>query len=696
MIHNINGIGFENFKSFTGNVFFDFKGITLLTGTNNSGKSSLLNGIKLIKENFKDLDEKSFDSSELGLDYLLNREINTGDLLKRFGNLEMFVNKHTDKKEFSFLFDLPMIAIDDAAIIEYTIAIKDNFEKTGEITTITIKSKAKQILLFSFKKKGKKTKFKLLRFDEPKESNENNYSITINFTYFFQVLFDRLNRNISYYNDYKELINLSNTTSVNLQDKINNFNQKFNACLIQVESDGSIMEHPIDSNPNYLLSIEEIKQIIKEVENGRILFTLESLGIAENEIKVKELWQLLHSYYNENITECYTKFTNDILTFFDSVEWYIPNELEGQNNLDAILKTDNTINEAISLKRFINLFTNIGDRFRVVASYSSYSDLVIKEEYIREAIIRNEKFYNQVFKKFLRLLTTSDNDFIVDKDSENTENLSFKNLAIGKVEYYVSKMITQNVGLIIDCLKSTSGTHISTNRHIFNRVFTLSDNDNFIVNPIRKIEKSYPEIRLEKYAFINKWLKIFNIADQLFVEKDVETDNFKIYFVTNGYKTLLADYGFGSSQLLPLLLSLIPENEKHYDGMGSKYKEQIIIIEEPEANLHPALQSKLADLFAEAIGFNIKLIIETHSEYLIRKLQYLVASNKSNLTKDDVIIHYLYPPNHPDVLSGEVEQVEKIEIDEFGRLNKEFGKGFFDEADSIAMELFLLQQSQSN
>ena len=48
------------------------------------------------------------------------------------------------------------------------------------------------------------------------------------------------------------------------------------------------------------------------------------------------------------------------------------------------------------------------------------------------------------------------------------------------------------------------------------------------------------------------------------------------------------------------------------------------------------------------------------------------------------------------VVSQEVNQVEKIEIDQLGRLTKEFGTGFFDEADRIAIDIFLLNQSQSN
>lgn len=41
----LNGIGFENMKVFKEKQWFDFTSITLLTGTNNSGKSSVINAI---------------------------------------------------------------------------------------------------------------------------------------------------------------------------------------------------------------------------------------------------------------------------------------------------------------------------------------------------------------------------------------------------------------------------------------------------------------------------------------------------------------------------------------------------------------------------------------------------------------------------------------------------------------------------
>ena len=80
-------------------------------------------------------------------------------------------------------------------------------------------------------------------------------------------------------------------------------------------------------------------------------------------------------------------------------------------------------------------------------------------------------------------------------------------------------------------------------------------------------------------------------------------------------------------------------------------------------------------------------------EYLIRKMQYLTASNKSELKPSDSVIYYFY---HPDNIPKGEQQVKKINIDENGYLNNDFGSGFFDEAHKIAISLFGLNQSQKN
>ena len=47
----MNGIGFKNMKVFKEKQWLDFKNITLLTGTNNSGKSSVINAMQMLQDN---------------------------------------------------------------------------------------------------------------------------------------------------------------------------------------------------------------------------------------------------------------------------------------------------------------------------------------------------------------------------------------------------------------------------------------------------------------------------------------------------------------------------------------------------------------------------------------------------------------------------------------------------------------------
>jgi predicted ATPase len=90
-------------------------------------------------------------------------------------------------------------------------------------------------------------------------------------------------------------------------------------------------------------------------------------------------------------------------------------------------------------------------------------------------------------------------------------------------------------------------------------------------------------------------------------------------------------------------------------------------------------------------NFNIQFIVETHSEYLIRKLQYLIA--KKEFESVDANMYYFY---HPDQIPEGTNQIKKIEFEKSGILNETFGKGFFDEADNLALDLFVLNQAQKN
>ena len=169
---------------------------------------------------------------------------------------------------------------------------------------------------------------------------------------------------------------------------------------------------------------------------------------------------------------------------------------------------------------------------------------------------------------------------------------------------------------------------------------------------------------------------------------------------------LLADEGYGITQLISILLQvetaiLTANDEKannvfrldvfdKYDTDVFHFEENTIAIEEPEIHLHPSYQSKLAEMFAEAYSkYNIHFIIETHSEYLIRKLQTLAA--KTIVNADDISIQYVYSP-FIEQRPLYMPQVKSISVKSDGRLTDSFGSGFFDEADNAAMELLTLKE----
>jgi len=80
-------------------------------------------------------------------------------------------------------------------------------------------------------------------------------------------------------------------------------------------------------------------------------------------------------------------------------------------------------------------------------------------------------------------------------------------------------------------------------------------------------------------------------------------------------EVLITDVGFGVSQILPVLVLC------YYAPEGAT-----IILEQPEIHLHPRVQAGLADVFIDAMKTrNIQIILESHSEHLLRRLQRRIA-----------------------------------------------------------------------
>src|SRR5579872_3252305 len=93
-------------------------------------------------------------------------------------------------------------------------------------------------------------------------------------------------------------------------------------------------------------------------------------------------------------------------------------------------------------------------------------------------------------------------------------------------------------------------------------------------------------------------------------------------------EVLLTDVGFGVSQVLPVvtLLQYVPE--------GST-----VILEQPEIHLHPLAQAGLADVIIQAaIHRHVQVILESHSEHLLLRLQRRIA--EEDISANDVTLYF--------------------------------------------------------
>ena len=91
--------------------------------------------------------------------------------------------------------------------------------------------------------------------------------------------------------------------------------------------------------------------------------------------------------------------------------------------------------------------------------------------------------------------------------------------------------------------------------------------------------------------------------------------------------------GFGVSYALPPIVALLAPKR---DGVNSG--DRLIIIENPEAHVHPAGQTSLAELAARAAAGGSQVILETHSDHVLDGVRLAVA--EGILPHSQVVIHY--------------------------------------------------------
>ena len=121
--------------------------------------------------------------------------------------------------------------------------------------------------------------------------------------------------------------------------------------------------------------------------------------------------------------------------------------------------------------------------------------------------------------------------------------------------------------------------------------------------------------------------------------------------------------GFGLTYTLPVLVALL-----------SSSAGALVLLENPEAHLHPRGQSQVGELIARAASAGIQVIIETHSDHILNGIRVAVRNGLAQ--PEDVAMHFFQRPADDSEFSG--IEVVSPQIDRDGRLDS-WPENFFDE-----------------
>lgn len=164
---------------------------------------------------------------------------------------------------------------------------------------------------------------------------------------------------------------------------------------------------------------------------------------------------------------------------------------------------------------------------------------------------------------------------------------------------------------------------------------------------------------------LKAWLT--SISPGVKFEHHIQNHTDSSYALFNDHRAI--NVGFGLSYTLPVIAALL---------LGP-ITQQVVLIENPEAHLHPKGQAELARLICLSVMAGSQVIVETHSDHLFDGVR--VFAKENNGFAKNVAIHWFELDGNNNTI------IESPKLDDNGRINK-WPIGMFDQFE-INMEKLL-------
>ncbi len=292
--------------------------------------------------------------------------------------------------------------------------------------------------------------------------------------------------------------------------------------------------------------------------------------------------------------------------------------------------------------------------------------------------IRNKKISKE---ETINIIVQTDKDNVTFEISENDNDNMIGNLKtikelsdvsflknihyiaadrIGPKEFYLRTTLSDfiNVG--------TRGEY-TANVLLLKKSFSVNKN---IVIEERKEEDLVIQLANDLEIQVGEWVsKILDTDTKVYIKNEENRHIISLTFEINKSSDLLpTNVGFGYTYILPIVVT----------GLIAQ-KNEIIIVENPEAHLHPKAQHELILFLAKVAKTGVQIFIETHSEHILNAVRITTTKKEKILNNDEVSILYFQ--------NNDKEPVIKIPLLENGAI-EEWPDGFFDQTEKDFNKLF--------
>lgn len=667
----MNTIGFSNFRRFAKFPEIDLGDITILVGGNNSGKSTLVKALLLCVDNLRlmRMNDRRRDESKSVLSF--------SKPLFRFD-----ANEYHDVKVKTFSRAIHNKPVEEEVDIVQMRALqyfaKQNGDKEVRINTEdgTPIEANEDLLSHDVMRDGQYKTVKVL-------PSTMTFHFTIGqFEFFFIVSGDRDNMknittgdvesitivdhksNVRYMNDYAtntmSFDILGDNDNISLLQKLSREHRIAEKALEKANADGDL-----DEITRQTAALDKIDMQIKSLSESDMEAEIEKLDSDPN---VQKNIAQIENDEEDPVERKIRKIEND-----PNVQRFI-SKMKNEEDGDARIENfDRTLRKALK---------------KAVKPRASYDmPLGVFNDEVQEPVvlnvIKNILFFASIKKESPKMKDGEDineygarvqNSMLMDayresiKQEEGTINRSYRDL---------KKLLdTLNV------------EYISAHAANQNTLYNTADRNDYIAQTVHEFYREKIVLGEEEFRFVQDWMKQFEIGTSFDITS-IDGEAYQVRIIDDdGSSVPLADKGMGSIQMMILLLRLatiMRRNKKTNTEIGevNLFDDQTpslpttVIIEEPEQNLHPKMQSLLADLFCYLTSeANLRFLIETHSEYLIRKSQVIVSGenyvNEDDLKENNMFKVYYLPSD------GAMPYEMRYTLS--GRFANKFGEGFFDEA----------------